>query len=826
MKRDSLIMLSICLFGLFIFSVLSNSIFKRPNNGTNQNRMQRLNQNIADNNLEYTNREWHKTFDRHDLYAAAYGNGTYVAVGADGIIKISSDGQAWTIASSHSIWFKGLTWGKDKFVAVGSLGKIYVSSDGQTWTEVISGTTKDLTGIAWNGSMYVAVGDKGTILTSNDGLNWMKRPLKVAYSISNVISGKGRFIATQSETFNVILESSNGIDWNTIEPLGQNFGYFNLGFNGDSFIMNGTIPHQGGYVTVKSADGIKWTQTANSPKIRSIASNGKKFAAIGDSQMDANGILSQNIYISDNGTDWATNAVKWDKYSYSDLRFIYWGGDKYIGVRYTGEIYTSADALHWNRETSGLNYTYENIIWNGRQLLAYNTNGGLLASDNGDKWNPTTVTLSMDKPIINMFYLENKYIIIAGSPAKMFISSDGVNWSMKELTGLEYCKILWSQGKYLLITGTAMYISSDAITWEKLVVLPNSLMTNSIAYNGKIYVSVGGQGVIYGGEGNQTQPYRIMGTSSNMKDWSVKRTENVPSMNGTVWANGKFTAVGEGGTILNSIDGLSWTQVTSGTVANLLSIIWDGNRYIVSGEKGTILLSKDGVTWNNYKSDITSDAIGKIAQTGSNYIGISTRAIFTGIITQQAQTPADIIFKDIQNHWARDYINQMISRKLVSGIGENTFAPDRKATRAEFTAIIVRALDLKFVGDSNQFIDIKKNDWYYESIYAAFDNGIIKGYEGRLIGPDKVITREEAMAIIVRAMQFKKISTSIVPSEMTVVLSTFIDKTTISKWGEQAVAICVKNSIVQGNKGYIKANNNITRAEVATIILRMLQRAE
>jgi photosystem II stability/assembly factor-like uncharacterized protein len=235
MKRFSATILSICVFGIFLFSVFASSIINSLNNVTSPNNANEISQNnplnsteetkqnITSDNLEQTNSEWHKTYDRHDLYASAFGNGVYVAVGADGIIKTSNDGQMWTVASSHSVLLQGVVWGNDKFVTVGSLGKIYVSSDGKTWSESTSGTDKNLIGIAWNGSMFVVVGDKGTILTSNDGLSWTKRPLQIAYSISNIVSGKGKFIATISDTFNIILQSDDGVTWNTIEPFGQNY---------------------------------------------------------------------------------------------------------------------------------------------------------------------------------------------------------------------------------------------------------------------------------------------------------------------------------------------------------------------------------------------------------------------------------------------------------------------------------------------------------------------------------------------------------------------------------------------------------------------------
>ena len=51
-------------------------------------------------------------------------------------------------------------------------------------------------------------------------------------------------------------------------------------------------------------------------------------------------------------------------------------------------------------------------------------------------------------------------------------------------------------------------------------------------------------------------------------------------------------------------------------------------------------------------------------------------------------------FKDVEKHWAREAVNDMASRLVVSGVGEERFEPDREITRAEFAAIAVRALGL------------------------------------------------------------------------------------------------------------------------------------
>jgi len=768
--------------------------------------------------------EFHRTSDRHDLYSAAYGNGVSVVVGADGVIKTSSDTEHWEIVESHTtVLLNSVIWSGKTFVAVGCLGEILVSSDGTNWKEAVSGTEKNLNSIAWNGTVFVAVGDRGTIVTSSDGINWTKRPLKIAYSISNILSGNGKFIATVSDTFNIILVSDNGTDWNAVQPSGENYGYYNAVFNGSQFFMNGKVPHLNEFVTVVSYDGINWTEVQNAPKIRSITSDGGKFTALGESEMQENGKLKQNIYTSENGTAWQTVTVNWGTY-YSDLRFLYRCGDKYIGLKYSGDIFSSTDLLMWTGEKSVLAPNFEHITWNGSSLVAYNKDGVTMCSDDGMRWSNQNTALPI-KSINQIYYFEHQTIVIGGTPAKLYGTVDGVNWKETQIDGLTNGTILQSGNSFLLKTGTELYVSTDAFYWERLDTNAPLLLLKDIATNGQKYVSVGGQSSIQGGEGNSSESNRIMAESSDMKTWNVTKSENTPALNAVVFANGMFVAVGDNGVILNSTDGTVWNQVSTDFKEKLLDLSWDGHRFVASGEKGTVLLSDDGNHWVLYQVK-TSDSILKLIFTGKQYIGIGYRTIFAGTIPNQADIPQKKTFVDITNHWAKDSIQQMADKNFVHGVDDSHFEPDRPITRAEFAAILVRALGLKSVKDQNSFCDVNSDDWYFESIYAASENGILKGYEGGFAKPKNEITRQEAVVMAARAMKLKKVDTEIAPSEITTALSKFIDRDSISDWAIESTAICVKHSILNGNNGSMKPADFITRAESTAVIQRILYNIE
>ncbi len=763
--------------------------------------------------------DWQKTLDRHPLLATAYGNNTYVAVGDDGVIKLSEDGEKWMLASHGSLSLQSVAWGGGSFVAVGNQGRILISEDGRNWKEVDSGTDKNLKDVVWNGSVFVAAGDRGTLLVSKNKITWTKVALDQEYSFAEMASGGGRLILTTSDTFNNIwISNDNGTNWKKVTPSGENYGYGNVAYNGTAFIMTGKLPHQGGSIMLTSENGENWTVIENAPDMKSVTAHGGGFIGIGYSVSDSNGTITQPLYLSDDGVNWQTKQLKWR--ADHELKSIISCGLKLIGLNYRGEIFYSAGGLNWIRESSGLESAYDSIAWDGGQFVAYNSLGSMAVSKDGSEWTKSAVKLTMDQPIRKLFYLNRGLIaVIAGDPSKLYVSKDGSNWTDYAFDGLDYAKVINAGAHYLLDTGNELYLSTDGAHWEKTDATSASLSAMSIAYDGKTYVSVGGRGIVYGGEGNHSEPVRVIGTSEDLRSWETTKSENTQALNSVVWAKGRFVAVGDRGTILASADGLSgWTQADSGTSNDLNHIVWDGTRFIAAGVKGTILYSVDGISWIKGKS-LTSDSIQRIIVHGKQYYTLASNTILKGTGTTAAQTDR---FSDIDKHWARSDINELAGRGLINGVGGNRFAPDQNMSRAEFAAIITRALNLSASEKPVQFHDVKATDWYYESISAAFENGIIKGYGQNLIKPGRNISREEAMAMMARALKLSGHNVNLTEQEVSDALKSFKDRDQISKWAEET-AFFVKKGLIKGSNGQIEPGDEITRAETAAIVLRILK---
>ena len=183
-------------------------------------------------------------------------------------------------------------------------------------------------------------------------------------------------------------------------------------------------------------------------------------------------------------------------------------------------------------------------------------------------------------------------------------------------------------------------------------------------------------------------------------------------------------------------------------------------------------------------------------------------------------------FKDAAGHWAKEAINDMGSRMVINGVGNGIFQPDRDITRAEFTAIVVTALGLKPGMGTVNFADVKDSDWYSGYIRTAFEYKLVSGYDAAKFGPKDSITREQAMAIIARAMKVTPLKVELAEGESQKLLGAYLDGEKTAGYAKDSIAACIKAGVVQGRNGNIlDPKKNITRAEVAVIVRNMLKKA-
>jgi hypothetical protein len=183
-----------------------------------------------------------------------------------------------------------------------------------------------------------------------------------------------------------------------------------------------------------------------------------------------------------------------------------------------------------------------------------------------------------------------------------------------------------------------------------------------------------------------------------------------------------------------------------------------------------------------------------------------------------------VAYEDAATHWASNSIHNMGARLIVNGVSEGQFAPNRNITRAEFAAIMVRALGLKLQPSQGVFTDVEQSAWYSSVVQTAYAYGLINGFQDGTFRPQESITRQQAMLMISKAMLITGLQGADNGDNGASVVDSYKDSGQVASWALVGVADAVSAGIVSGRSDHSLAPQEaITRAEVAVMIERLLQ---
>ena len=137
-------------------------------------------------------------FSTSNLNGVGSNGDTFVAVGDNGTILRSNNGESWSGVTTTSITTKlnHAHYGGGQWIAVGAAGSVIRSSDnGVNWTVVSAGSTFDLTRVGYANSVWVAIGQSGMVLNSVDTNNWYKKYVGVRTDFNGLAFGDNKFVA-------------------------------------------------------------------------------------------------------------------------------------------------------------------------------------------------------------------------------------------------------------------------------------------------------------------------------------------------------------------------------------------------------------------------------------------------------------------------------------------------------------------------------------------------------------------------------------------------------------------------------------------------------
>ena len=181
------------------------------------------------------------------------------------------------------------------------------------------------------------------------------------------------------------------------------------------------------------------------------------------------------------------------------------------------------------------------------------------------------------------------------------------------------------------------------------------------------------------------------------------------------------------------------------------------------------------------------------------------------------QVPAE--FTDISGHWAKDDIQLVVNRGLISGTDATTFSPDAAMTRGMFVTALGRlaGVDVSSYKESS-FTDVKADACYMGYVEWAVKQGIVKGTTANTFAPDSAVSREQMADMM--ANYAKAIGYSLPKAHEQ---NTFADAAAISTWAADSVKAMQMAGVLAGKNGnQLVPRGTATRAEAAATLRRFM----
>lgn len=197
-----------------------------------------------------------------------------------------------------------------------------------------------------------------------------------------------------------------------------------------------------------------------------------------------------------------------------------------------------------------------------------------------------------------------------------------------------------------------------------------------------------------------------------------------------------------------------------------------------------------------------------------------TKMLALALTVQMAAAPlmAMAAFQDTQSNWARNAIDSLSSQGILTGYPDGSFRPEGLITRAEFSAMMVKALSLNINATGQQtFNDVPTAHWAYPSIETVRSTGLVSGYPNGQFLPNKSISRAETMAVLSNAARIP------MPNDATInqILGNYRDSASIPTWARPGVAAAIQSGIYANDPASGNAIDPLqptTRAEVAAMV--------
>lgn len=349
---------------------------------------------------------------------------------------------------------------------------------------------------------------------------------------------------------------------------------------------------------ISSVDGINWKETQCPINSSSICKGPNCFVTAG-----AYGGIS---YSSD-GSEWTKSSARISRNLYS----VVWGSDKFVAIGDGDTCYFSADGKDWTPGYVDNEGYFPNFVyWSGKQFIAAGDAGYVYLSSDGLTWKnfkaPTPCDLYGVAGNESVYVAVGGEITSSGDQSIILTSTDGQTWTKRISNPDEVLlNVTYAAGTFVASgytsSGSVFYISKDGSTWKSYPVQFPGILS-SLVYGKEQFVAVGDGGLVL--------------TSKDGISWVNRSSGPRISMSDVAGGSGKYVAIEkydalfdkELKRVVTSTDGgITWNTHSTGSSFVQYSIVWGKNKFVSVGFFGSVLTSPDGVTWTEQTSGTEYD---------------------------------------------------------------------------------------------------------------------------------------------------------------------------------------------------------------------------
>lgn len=266
-------------------------------------------------------------------------------------------------------------------------------------------------------------------------------------------------------------------------------------------------------------------------------------------------------------------------------------------------------------------------------------------------------------------------------------------------------------------------------------------------------------------------------------------------------------------------DGTVIRPSSGNAVVTLTATITNGGEVRKKTFDPVTVLQSTGSTGGGGGSSTGGGRPGGVTNTVSGSGGTTNPVTPSGPSTPQQPGNGTLSrFSDMnQAAWADLAVSELSKRGIINGVGDGTFQPQRAVTREEFVKIVVEAFGFGTGAAAANFSDVSAQEWYYPYVASATQLGVVGGMGDGSFGTGRAITREEMATIICRAAEAKGLELKSDKEK-----EDFADNGTISDWARENVYALQQAGIISGmGDGTFAPGQQCTRAEAAKVVYEL-----